>query len=437
MGHKFKILRVSHIFTPNQMVNVLANVPNFYDISFCEQMAILSNLKVDNCSALSKELGKIGYCVYDVYYDLEVPQKKWAEENDVHWQSSDWENQILLNQIEKIKPDILFFQKTPRLPKAVLFGLKKRFKFLKKIVYHTAYLGASGDLNYVDFLLVGTPSLVERFRQKGYKPHLFYHYFDSSILDSLIKFNESESFKFTFLGSSGFGGGFLHTNRYELLYYLAQKTDITMWLNEPNINYIKIGKIEKYRHLIKRFVKSVPVSFLSFIKKTFKKSNVLEALINECIREIKFDRKACSIPNKPLKSLFPEKCNDGLMGLEYYKVMYNSKISLTKSCNNIYDGDEGSGGDIGSIRLFEVTGLGSCLLTDTGPNMKDLFEEDSEIVTYKTKEEALDKLDFLINNEKMRQTIAKAGQLRTLKDHTEKNRAKYFDFLLQQEMLYK
>ena len=42
------------------------------------------------------------------------------------------------------------------------------------------------------------------------------------------------------------------------------------------------------------------------------------------------------------------------------------------------------------MRLYEATGMGSLLLTDRKDNLRQLFEEDHEIVTYESKEEALD-----------------------------------------------
>ena len=77
-----------------------------------------------------------------------------------------------------------------------------------------------------------------------------------------------------------------------------------------------------------------------------------------------------------------------------------------------------------NMRLYEATGMGSLLLTDKKDNLKKLFEEDREIVTYKSKEEALHKYNYLINNPAELANIAKAGQLRTLKEHTYENRIK-------------
>ena len=53
---------------------------------------------------------------------------------------------------------------------------------------------------------------------------------------------------------------------------------------------------------------------------------------------------------------------------------------------------------------------------------QQIFEENREIITYESKEEALDKYNYLINHPDELDKIAKAGQLRTLKEHTYENR---------------
>ena len=59
--------------------------------------------------------------------------------------------------------------------------------------------------------------------------------------------------------------------------------------------------------------------------------------------------------------------------------------------------------------------------------MKDLFEEDKEVVTYSSIDEAVEKVTYLLNHPDEAEQIAKAGQARTLKDHTIMDRCKQID----------
>jgi hypothetical protein len=431
MSKKFKILRLSHIFTPSEMAQIVSGIENFSQFPYCKQMALLADMKVDNCAALSRELRKIGHEVVDVYFDLEVPQKKWAEENEVKWEYDNWQTNILLKQIETIKPEILFIQKTTRLNAKILHKLKISFPFIKKIILHSAYLGNLGHVGYVDVLLAGTPSLVDRFQRQGYKPKLFYHYFDSEILEISREAEIDRHYPITFLGSSGFGGGYLHADRYETLCYLMERTPIEAWVNEPKSSKPNYSFRLKMRNSIKNCMEVLPISLL---RKTLNSQIFPDqylTIVNECLREKEFHLEGRKLPSNPIRSLFKNRCHDALMGLEYYKVMAKSKISFTKACNNIYDGKSCQKGDIGALRLFEATGLGSCLVADTGPNMGDLFEEGKEIITYSSNEDAVEKINYLLSNENHRKEIAKAGQLRTLKDHTAAVRAVEFDWILQ------
>jgi spore maturation protein CgeB len=74
--------------------------------------------------------------------------------------------------------------------------------------------------------------------------------------------------------------------------------------------------------------------------------------------------------------------------------------------------------EVANMRMFETTGVGGCLLTDTGANLTDLFEADTEVVTYKSVDECVEKVSYLRDNKKVRDEIARAGQKRTLEQHT-------------------
>jgi spore maturation protein CgeB len=87
-----------------------------------------------------------------------------------------------------------------------------------------------------------------------------------------------------------------------------------------------------------------------------------------------------------------------------------------------------------NIRMFEVTGAGSCLVTDHKTNIHDLFEPDKEIVTYRSTEECIEKIKWLLNNPSTLQEIARAGQERTFKEHTVENRVGYLDEIIRQHL---
>ncbi len=87
-----------------------------------------------------------------------------------------------------------------------------------------------------------------------------------------------------------------------------------------------------------------------------------------------------------------------------------------------------------NMRLFEATGVGSCLVTDWKANLNRLFEPDREIVTYESADECAEKVKWLLAHPEERRTIALAGQRRTLKDHSYMQRRVQLDDLIRRSL---
>ena len=77
-----------------------------------------------------------------------------------------------------------------------------------------------------------------------------------------------------------------------------------------------------------------------------------------------------------------------------------------------------------NMRLFEVTACGALLITPYVPYLEELFDLEKELVIYKDMYDLKEKIDYYLEHDKEREKIARAGQRRTLKNHTYKNRVK-------------
>jgi spore maturation protein CgeB len=102
------------------------------------------------------------------------------------------------------------------------------------------------------------------------------------------------------------------------------------------------------------------------------------------------------------------------LGIEMFNALKKYNIFINHNTSKEY---------ASNLRLFEVTGMGACIVTDWRKNIADLFDEESEVVTYRNVEEAYEKIVFLLNNPKKMLEIAAAGQSKTLSNHTYENRA--------------
>ncbi len=124
--------------------------------------------------------------------------------------------------------------------RSFLEKLKGNYSFIKLVVVHSAYLGATGNLGNADLLLAGTQSLVDRFRFEELKPELFYHYFGEEILTQDLNNKESD-YELTFLGTSGYGKGYMHTERCFLLRKLIEESKLELWLHEIEYSGKNLG----------------------------------------------------------------------------------------------------------------------------------------------------------------------------------------------------
>jgi glycosyltransferase involved in cell wall biosynthesis len=112
-------------------------------------------------------------------------------------------------------------------------------------------------------------------------------------------------------------------------------------------------------------------------------------------------------------------------GLDMYNILANSKITLTGHI------DEVAGDFANNMTLFEATGCGALLITDYKKNLHELFDLEKEIVTYKSPEEMVEKIQYYLTHEEERKKIASAGQKRTLLEHTYKKRMERLKFILE------
>jgi SAM-dependent methyltransferase len=71
-----------------------------------------------------------------------------------------------------------------------------------------------------------------------------------------------------------------------------------------------------------------------------------------------------------------------------------------------------------NMRLFEATGCGALLITDYKDNLAELFDIGREVVAYRSPEECVELVAYYLQHPEQAATIARAGQARTLRDHS-------------------
>jgi len=152
----------------------------------------------------------------------------------------------------------------------------------------------------------------------------------------------------------------------------------------------------------------VPVSFVGSV--SWHHQDRIRLLENLCSR---LDVKVWGqgIEGLPGSSPIRDRYAGKAWGTQMYQILHSSKITV-----NHHIGVAESYAN--NMRLFEATGVGTLLVTDWKVNLHEMFEPGKEVVTYRSPEECVEVIRYYLQHEEERQRIARAGQERTLREHT-------------------
>jgi spore maturation protein CgeB len=117
----------------------------------------------------------------------------------------------------------------------------------------------------------------------------------------------------------------------------------------------------------------------------------------------------------PADSAIRRRYHGDAWGLDMYRVLARSKIALNR---HIADAEDNAN----NMRLYEATGVGTLLITDAKRNLSELFQPDEEVVTYTDEDDLVAKIERYLPDDGERNRIARAGQERTLSEHTYEHR---------------
>ena len=382
--------------------------------TFTEQMSELKSHTLMPGFLWAKALMEQGYEVVYYYSNAYYCQKKWAEENNITFNQNNWEADISVAQIGYEKPDILF---------SIDWSEQYGPHFIERCKNAGAkfVVGWCGEAHppvtfFKNHNVVFScdPQNVKNFNEQGLKAFHINHAFSPSIFEMAMNENNSssKSIDVGLIGSFLVGKSF-HSHRAKIISEILREIPVEIYgrIYMPDKPYI--GSIPK------------KILYHGALKPSF---NVLE----------KLKAKAHQIPGYITHKNFQENLqfyNDfklinehahpPLYGIEMFKVLKDFKITLNvHSENTPY---------AGNMRMFESTGMGTCLLNDFKENVSDLFIPDEEIVVYKNAAEAKEKIKYLLSNETARQKISAAGKARTLKDHNHTKRVQQMMEIIEKE----
>ncbi len=342
---------------------------------------------IDDCFGSSnfwtRALQTLGYETCDLIANAEPLQKQWAAEQNVLFDPDNWLFDITAAQIRDFQPDVLIVADYSTVTASFLRRIKDECQSIKLILGWCGAPYHDGSIfNECDIVLSCVPELVKHFQQNGRRSAHVNHAFEARILKKLTA-RYTQITDFAFVGSI-FKAEQFHIERERVLAKLVRETSLQIWsdVSEPP-SEMRTPTTSRFGSLLQRASRyfSSPVSDSPWVD-------------HEIWRR-----------SKP-----------PLFGLDMFQQLHDSRVALNTHIDI-------SPVNASNMRLFEATGVGSCLLTDWKSNLSTLFEVDSEVVTYRNADECIEKVKYLLRHEKERNNIASAGQRRTLRDHTFENRA--------------
>jgi spore maturation protein CgeB len=357
---------------------------------------------------------KLGYQVWEPVGNAEPMQKAWARENSIKFREKSWLTDIIKAQVQSFRPDIVFADDYGAYTADFIQHLRSCCPSIKLVL---GWCGAPYRDESVfrahDIVFSNIPELVEKFRDRGYKSEYIKHAFEPRILEK-IDTSQAKTIDFSFVGSV-FKGKLGHIERERLIKELAQETDLAIFTNlyRPNLRGLLLSGTRQAAYDIIQFVRKLPGA-------------------ESILYNLPKIRNYAKLEKQPSLSPYPdpaiaEKVRKSVFGLEMFQTLHDSKVTL----NNHIDISSGSASN---MRMFEATGVGTCLLTDWKENLPELFEPDREILTYRSIGECIEKAKWLLDHPQEREAISQAGQARTLKDHTFDRRAVELDNIIRREL---
>jgi spore maturation protein CgeB len=383
--------------------------PEVIKLNYDEQMAHLMSKAYSWADFYARHLRELGHEAYEIVANATPLQNAWSKEHVSSSSSAD----TVLEQLKYLKPDVIMFQDSYNFNGEWIRELRKTVPSIKL----TFGFGCSPFNNLhieqfraFDFMIVCSPRFSIDFQKSGLKVYTILHAFEDSLLAEIEINNSYPETDFSFLGS------FIPGSEGHVL-----RQQVVEQLIKSNVN------LDIYAHILK-----IDPLDLFFRRSAFITAQVMKGLkLDSLAKSIPGIKKAyflSELPRNPRNiSAISRIAKPPVYGLEMFKAISRSKIGF--NMHGAAAGDYAA-----NVRLFEITGVGSCMITDMKKNLNEIFEIDKEVVAFTSGDECVEKIKWLLDHPKERKEIALAGQKRVLKDHTFKIRAGQLNEIILQEL---
>jgi spore maturation protein CgeB len=335
--------------------------PHLSSLSYQEQLDYMLSDYTGWHLSLVNQLENMGCEIRIITVNVMSVQKAWAVENNFIFESEKWDYEISIEQIKQFNPDIIWIVGSSRYhDKEYLKELRKYCN--KMFVWIAVTVSSSLDLSNIDCIITSHQNFQKYFQSQGKKCERLLPAFQADILKRINK--QTKDINCSFVGSLSY----FHLQRMEMIKQLVDRTSLQIWSDPPK--FLSRGILNP------KFV----VSYL--------KMSTVRARINPSV-----------------------------WGLEMYQTLARSRMTV-----NIHV--DAASGLAGNMRMFEATGSGTLLITEDAPNIQELFQPETEVVTYNSTADLIDKINYYSEHSAECEAISHAGQKRTLTAHSSAVRSK-------------
>lgn len=338
-------------------------------------------------------LEPLGLMFSTVIINAEPLQKKWAREHGIGDSEEYKAQEIVLAQTIAFKPDVLWYDHHDI---ELLKALREKVSSIRLVLgWIGSAISSYSRFEGVDLVLSCAPESVIKLRDKGIESQHFNHIFDPRVLDAIQ--NIPKQFSVSFIGQIIRRAEFHWEREKVLLGLLKRGVDLKIFSSTAKI---------RHASLLRARAKII-------VYQTFQKLSHFGMSLNN-LEKLPWIGPAAGWSEPPILPCEPKLLRvtyPAVFGMDMYRVIKRSKVSL-----NIHA--DSSPTHASNMRLFEATGVGTCLLTDWKSNLNDLFKDGTEVLSYKSAEECVEKVMWLLDHPSEAHAIALAGQKRCLSEHT-------------------
>ena len=358
-----------HSFYPDVIQHLYRRIPGLAASDFSTQTQAVLKDGFSSSHIFVEDLTDMGFETHFIVADNGYAQKQWLKENKPAFLKPETSlMEIVALQIETLKPDVIYTCDPVRFDSRFFNALGHKARLL--MGWRGANIHDGMDWSSFDVILSGLPGLLEQAPKLGARNTAFFFPGFPTEIYSIVE-KEEERFDVVFSGSWTTGQ---HSERNQMLTHVADHS------TSPGQPYTCVYYLNSGQEVLPPSVQQV------------------------------------ALPPR--------------FGISMHKALKRGRIVLDGRANHTFN-QSGTSIDIGgqetvNMRLFEATGQGSFVLTQHLDQIDRYFEPGSEIETYRSHDELLEKVRYYLNHPAERIAIAKKGQLRCMEQYNRRQRAQAF-----------